>query len=83
MEREISREGGRKEGTDGGEGEVSANKGEEKQQMGEGGDKWGQTTTHAMRWGSKQGRRSYTQKKQMYAHDHTHPHTDFAIKLAN
>ena len=33
----------------GGEGEVSANKGEEKQQMGEGGDKWGQTITHAMR----------------------------------
>ena len=29
----------------GGEGEVSANKGEERQQMGEGGDKWGQKTT--------------------------------------
>lgn len=49
----------REEGTNGGE-EESANKGEEKQQMGKGGDKWGQTKTHAMM--GEWGKHAHTQK---------------------
>lgn len=51
----------REEGTNGGEGEESASKGEEKQQMGKGGDKWGQTKTHAMRRRSKRGKHAHAQ----------------------
>lgn len=73
-EREIRRE----EGTDGGgEGELSANKGEEKTADGgeEGGDKWGQTTIHAMGWGvSKVDMHIHTKNTTRCTHAHKASH---------
>lgn len=47
----------------------------EKQQMGEGGDKWGQTTTHAIRQECNQGRHAHNAKNKCIHNTITHMHT--------
>lgn len=63
----------------GGESEVSANKGEKRQQMGEGGDKWGQKITT----GDQEVSKVDNTVRQRHTHTYTNISTDFVSTPAD